>query len=918
MSVKEFELDYNKYINYDAETNIAQCLVPECHTVFMGKKKIGLKRHYQQVHNMNIQENDNSVAPTTAATTTTTTTTNATNQNIHNSPNNTDPTQMQYSIKYVNDNKPAKGKHIEHNDGEANDDKGYRTFLVADYVDYNRETNVSKCLIKNCERPMSGRRTGNIKRHYHKVHNFVIVHDNQETLRAMGKELTEYYNNDTYADTRIEEEIPEEQMADLGDQQTSINFEQFIDYDPLINKSLCKVPGCKAYLVGLKPFSIKRHYGLVHNYDIESNGAKPFDKSKYSKISNGQVTNTSIISVDDLVFYDVKSCTFQCLFINCNQTLEKELSVAKRHYHEKHKIIIARDSDNIPQRFYRKRKHHDMSSTSNYENEFMRDEPEYMEEMLEPTCFIKNELLSDDEQQQQPHSSKRANYNLNDYMKERESSTAYFIKKENPPEDEKPYQYLKQIHSPNMPALGLNKASFYQLCLGLVIERDISVQLFDDEKYFKPLLAPYEQALDCQMNSILMEDLLHKANNIIEEDLKEIFQNKIVCLELYVLRRENNYFLIFNVRFLEQEKVENKVIGFLPINKTTKIIPFAEFLNKFNIDEQQVYMKTIMPELLNDEEIYNICNTICRNNANIHNHPIYELHIILRQFLQKYSTDIKNWQELSEYQENEKDIIENLKGFGQYLENWPNTEEKLPESKLFFKALQIFWNLMEKLNGEQYVAGDLFRDWLCCELELKGELMKNNNNYAGKLYEDLYFCKNNLLEISEFAAALYLDVRFNFLGSRLLSEEHISQGKLLLCTLGERFNYYLTNNSNNPSPQDESNDDEYALLTQHINDTMPFKTEISLEDKLTNCVATKREPFSLDILKYWHNNRHDMADIRELIKIVLTFPASQGVLKYLQTNFSIATRDCNDKFDKCFIKFNHKILEKNSKRICEN
>ncbi|XP_065362128.1 uncharacterized protein LOC135955698 [Calliphora vicina] len=910
MSRKDNEIDLDKFISHDAETNIGQCLVPECHTVFIGKKKIAIKRHYRIAHCMNIEEIDN---------------TEQTIQIHNNAERGESNPPVLYSIKYLNDNPKGKNNKSNNNDQQQDsleEDKGYRTFLVADYVEYNKETNISKCLIKNCERPMSGRRTGNIKRHYHKVHNFVIVHDNQETICAIDKELSEYYNNDTFGDSRMEEEEIEEDEEEMSEatEQPPVNFDLYIDYDPLINKSLCKVPGCKAYLVGKKPFSIKRHYGLVHNYDIESNGTKLFDKSKYSLINNGHLLNTSIIAVDDLVAYDIKSASFQCLFINCNHILVKHLPSIKKHYHENHKIIIARDSCNIPQRFYRKRKHRDMQYP--YDREFATEDGDFRYGTESSSGLIKNELLSEDEQV--AHCSKRPNKNLTDYMKEMASCS---IKKENNNNNklkemlEKPNKVYNIREKSTKIEITLTKQSFFKLCLGLVIERDVSIKLFDDDKYFKPILAPYEQVFDFNINGTVIEDLLNKANTIIVADLRKTFTNKIVCLELHMVKRDNNYYMIINIRFLEEQTICNKLIGFLPINETTKTLPIAECLSKFNIDEQQVYMKTIMAGLQKDEEIYKICNQICKHNPDIKHHPIYDLQIILRTFVEKYSEDIKTWQVLSEYQENStKDMLTNLKEFTQYLENWSKSDINLQKAKYFFKALQIFLNFMEKLGGAQYVAGDLYRDCLCCELELKGELTKNNNIYAGELYEELSVIKNSLLESSEFIAALYLDARFNFLGSRLLSDAQKSKGQLFLSALWEKFNNYLksANIGLDPLINDDSNDDdEYALLTQHINDTMPLKSSLCMQDKLTNCVPTKREPFSLDILKYWHSNRQFMEDINELTKIVFTHSASQYILKYLPTDFAVFREDSN-KFDRFLMKFNQNILDKNSLGIFEN
>lgn len=216
----------------------------------------------------------------------------------------------------------------------------------------------------------------------------------------------------------------------------------------------------------------------------------------------------------------------------------------------------------------------------------------------------------------------------------------------------------------------------------------------------------------------------------------------------------------------------------MPINLTTTVLPISEFLNKFNIDEQQVYKKTILAATQDNEETHRICENILHYNPELENHSIYQLQIILQSFKYKYSQDIKNWQDLTNYKTN-PNFLPNLKQFEIYIESL--NDEQYPEilaAKQFFKTLEIFDNFMDKLTAEQYVAGDFYRDLLCCELELKSEYKKNNNLYAGNLSEELLACKNALLDTNEFTAALYLDARFNFLASRLITDQQKAKGKV--------------------------------------------------------------------------------------------------------------------------------------------
>lgn len=183
-----------------------------------------------------------------------------------------------------------------------------------------------------------------------------------------------------------------------------------------------------------------------------------------------------------------------------------------------------------------------------------------------------------------------------------------------------------------------------------------------------------------------------------------------------------------------------------------------------------------------DCKLSSVCYKICDNQNTIQFGPIFQLQQILNIFIFNYIVEIKKWQECAEYvDDNFTNTMENFKKFKLFLENLPENDIKdkpeLQNPIKFIKAIQICWNFVDKFEGENYVVGDFYRDWLCCELELK-ELMKNQNQYAGELYEDISKCKQKLLGGDEFITALYLDPRFCFLGSRILTETQKTKAKV--------------------------------------------------------------------------------------------------------------------------------------------
>lgn len=98
-------------------------------------------------------------------------------------------------------------------------------------------------------------------------------------------------------------------------------------------------------------------------------------------------------------------------------------------------------------------------------------------------------------------------------------------------------------------------------------------------------------------------------------------------------------------------------------------------------------------------------------------------------------------------------------------------------------SIDIDWNFMEnfisafkpladctlKLQCEQYILGDFYRDWFSCELDLQD--IAEMNCYASRLYQAMISRKQKLFENDAFVTALYLDPRFNFEASPLLSDD---------------------------------------------------------------------------------------------------------------------------------------------------
>lgn len=95
--------------------------------------------------------------------------------------------------------------------------------------------------------------------------------------------------------------------------------------------------------------------------------------------------------------------------------------------------------------------------------------------------------------------------------------------------------------------------------------------------------------------------------------------------------------------------------------------------------------------------------------------------------------------------------------------NWSFIED-------FVLAFDPLANCTKQLQSEQYVVGDFYRDWIHCELQLKD--LHSMTPYAELLYTAMMARKEGLIQNDAFVAAIYLDPRFNFENSVILSQDN--------------------------------------------------------------------------------------------------------------------------------------------------
>ncbi|XP_036329682.1 uncharacterized protein LOC118741815 [Rhagoletis pomonella] len=207
-----------------------------------------------------------------------------------------------------------------------------------------------------------------------------------------------------------------------------------------------------------------------------------------------------------------------------------------------------------------------------------------------------------------------------------------------------------------------------------------------------------------------------------------------------------------------------------------------------------------------------------------------------------------------------KEFIENLDNYNSFDINWIFIQN-------FVMAFAPLAKCTLKLQKEQYILGDFLRDWLACELEL--EELASLNQYALALLNAMRNIKDILLKHDAFAAAIYLDPRYNINGTPFLTEDCKKRAMDHLLKVYEMVKHLESDsyeqefikcsNSSSSSSQDDiptssaSAYDKLDLHVQNLMNTQKLSSQglaASTKLKLMRRCEGERLSFGTNILEY--------------------------------------------------------------------
>lgn len=185
-------------------------------------------------------------------------------------------------------------------------------------------------------------------------------------------------------------------------------------------------------------------------------------------------------------------------------------------------------------------------------------------------------------------------------------------------------------------------------------------------------------------------------------------------------------------------------------------------------------------------------------------------------------------------------------------------------------ALKPLHKLYNKLRTEEYIAGDLARDILLCEKEMKS----NENGINLSLSAAFEYRKRLIFGDEYFLGAIYLDPRLNNRLNSLLNDEEKASAILFLMKTHKRIRR-VEEGAVNRAECSWMEDLVPSTAVIKMEQQRPNRTE--LEHRIANISGQNRPLTDINVMQYWKEKTREDAELGELASVVLSLPVSQVI-----------------------------------------
>ncbi|XP_065371397.1 putative leucine-rich repeat-containing protein DDB_G0290503 [Calliphora vicina] len=482
-------------------------------------------------------------------------------------------------------------------------------------------------------------------------------------------------------------------------------------------------------------------------------------------------------------------------------------------------------------------------------------------------------------------------------------------------------------------------------------ELNIPLRNFQEGNTFQVALESSKQNVKLQYSSQTIGEHMDKMDRQLRQKITEIVANRLIYLKLDIASNKESNLMLINIQFIKDFEIKVFTLRALELQNdhlaTYLKEKVLETLESYKIDISRVYSitkdnannikeslklkedntenSTIKKERDDEANVHTLTSEYCQHLCE--QFPGHAIHFVACDIIKQLNENISQSRDsakslfLQMSQLNIKPLPmldNNISWFSIYdmIKSLLNVREKIESNSSLL--VEVDWNFATKFeesfrpivdialmlqSNNHFIMGDLYREWLLCEIEL--EELSVSNELALYLLEAMGNRKRDLFKNTTFLAALYLDPRFCYIATMHLNDQ---QKEMAVTQLLQIFNKLKRIQENeNIVTSCSKHSDRYTKLENNIAATSNMATISTnhlatlnnvdcqwVREALESLQFEERLPFNTNILDYWKMAKYKNPILAKIAEIALAAPATQATINRVIHAWSITLMKRNN------------------------
>lgn len=344
---------------------------------------------------------------------------------------------------------------------------------------------------------------------------------------------------------------------------------------------------------------------------------------------------------------------------------------------------------------------------------------------------------------------------------------------------------------------------FFNCLIASNMNLNIPLKTLQEGYTFQKSLQSWKEDIPFNVHLQTIGEHMDKLLTKMRQEIIKIASNRLVYLKLDIASTKESNIMLVNIQFIKDFEIKVLTLSILELLNEHLATYLKEKVLKvlecYEIDISRVhsitkdhsnnvkYMQKSEKEQLDKLLEY---NDYCQHLSE--QFPGHSIHFIACDIIKQLNENISqsrdavkslrrkmsqlNMKNLPELDNSGSwltiyDMIKSLLNIREKVQNnnLLNIEVDWIFAKKFEQSFKPIVETVSMLQNNNFIMGDLYREWLLCECEL--EELAVSNELALYLLQAMQKRKSKLFENSAFLAALYLDPRFCYMGSMHLNDK---------------------------------------------------------------------------------------------------------------------------------------------------